>query len=156
MTQVQKVQTGDSLTLHFALRVHGNTQNIDSSFAEQPISLTLGDGTLEPNLERCLIGLPAHARKVFTLEPHLAFGEPEPLAIMRMPVEQFTITPVELDQLVEFTLEDGATIAGHIIAIEDNTVCVDFNHILAGKTVEFEVEIISIYSGASNTARNSA
>lgn len=138
------VQAGDSLTLHFALRVQGNDQNIDSSFDAQPIALTLGDGTLETNLEHCLIGLFPHARHIFILEPQQAFGEHEAMAVVSLPIEQFTVAPPERDQLVEFTLPDEERLTGRIVDIEEHAISVDFNHILAGKTIEFEVEIITI------------
>ena len=153
MTQVQP---GDSLMLHFALRVHDSDQDIDSSFNDEPISMALGDGTLEPNLENCLLGLSVGDRRIFILQPALAFGEPEPAAIMQIPASKLTVAPAELDQLVEFRLDDNTTLAGLVIAIEADTVCVDFNHLLAGKTVEFEVEILSIAPRTAHILRNSA
>ncbi len=139
-----RVQANDKLTLHFALREHGSGNDIDSSFNGQPLSLTLGDGTLEPALEYWLLGLVPHSRQVFILEPAQAFGDHEPLAVVSLPQERFCVEPPELGQLVEFTLEDGRQLTGIVTAIETETVTVDFNHILAGKKIEFEVEILSI------------
>ncbi|MHB1677936.1 MAG: FKBP-type peptidyl-prolyl cis-trans isomerase [Sulfuriferula sp.] len=139
------VQANDRLTLHFALRVHGSHDDIDSSFNAQPLTLTLGDGTLEPNLEYWLLGLTPHTRHIFILEPAQAFGEREPMAVVALPKEQFCAEPPELDQLVEFTLETGGRLAGIIIDIGAETITVDFNHILAGKKIEFEIEIITIH-----------
>ena len=141
---MMQVQAGDRLTLHFALREHGSRYDIDSSFNDQPLSLTLGDGTLEPALEYWLLGLSPLERHVFILEPAQAFGEREPLAIVAMPKERFFLQPPELGQLVEFTLQDGIPLTGIIIGIETDTITVDFNHIFAGKKIEFEVEILTI------------
>lgn len=139
-----RVQANDRLTLHFALREHGIGNDIDSSFNDKPLSLTLGDGTLEPALEYWLLGLVPHSRQVFILEPAQAFGDHEPLAVVALPPERFCVQPPELGQLVEFTLEDGKQLTGIVIGIEAETIIVDFNHILAGKKIEFEVEILSI------------
>lgn len=139
-----RVQTNDRLTLHFALREHGSGNDIDSSFNDSPLSLTLGDGTLEPALEYWLLGLVPHSREVFILEPAQAFGAREPLAVIALPRDRLSVQAPELGQLVEFTLEDGVQLTGIIIGIETETVTVDFNHILAGKKIEFEVEILSI------------
>ncbi len=138
------VQANDKLTLHFALREYGSGNNIDSSFNDSPLSLTLGDGTLEPALEYWLLGLVPHSREVFILEPAQAFGAHDPLAVVELPRHRLNVQAPELGQLVEFTLEGGVQLTGIIIRIEADTVTVDFNHILAGKKIEFEVEILNI------------
>ncbi|HET9112918.1 MAG TPA: FKBP-type peptidyl-prolyl cis-trans isomerase [Burkholderiales bacterium] len=145
-----RVQANDRLTLHFALREHGSGNDIDSSFNDQPLTLTLGDGTLEPALEYWLLGLVPHSRQVFILEPGQAFGDREPLAVVSLPQDRFCVQPPEPGQLVEFTLEDGSQLTGIITSIETETVTVDFNHILAGKKIEFEVEILSINGDPSS------
>ena len=43
-----------------------------------------------------------------------------------------------------FTNEDGSQITGRIYAVEGDTVQVDFNHPLAGKTLKFEGKVIGI------------
>ena len=44
-------------------------------------------------------------------------------------------------------IKDGQEIMheGKVIEIEQDTITLDFNHPLAGKTLKFEVEIIDIY-----------
>jgi FKBP-type peptidyl-prolyl cis-trans isomerase SlpA len=51
---------------------------------------------------------------------------------------------LEIDQLVEFAMPNGQTLAGHILEISDEAVKVDFNHPLADLSIEFEVEIVRI------------
>jgi FKBP-type peptidyl-prolyl cis-trans isomerase SlpA len=137
------VQAGDSLTLHFALRIHGG-EDIDSSFNDAPIALTLGDGTLEPALERWLIGLPLNDRHVFILEPQQAFGMHDPQLVQDVPIDEFHDAPPVLDNVVEFVLPDGSLLSGRVAEIKPYDVSIDFNHLLAGRTIEFEVEILDI------------
>ena len=49
-----------------------------------------------------------------------------------------------VDQLVEFAMPNGQTLAGRIMEIDDDAVKVDFNHPLADLSIEFEVEIVRI------------
>ena len=49
-----------------------------------------------------------------------------------------------VDQLVEFAMPNGQTLAGRILEIGDDAVKVDFNHPLADLSIEFEVEIVRI------------
>lgn len=141
---VRKVQRGDTLTLHFALRVPGGGI-VDSSFDDAPITLTLGDGTLAPSLEQWLIGIAPNERHVFLLEPWQAFGEYTAEMVQALPLTDFPPeAPPEPDTVVEFTLPNGSTLAGRILAVTDTHASVDFNHLLAGLPVEFEVEIVHI------------
>jgi FKBP-type peptidyl-prolyl cis-trans isomerase 2 len=43
---------------------------------------------------------------------------------------------------MEVQTEQG--LPGEVVAVEGETVRVDFNHELAGETLEFEVEVVSV------------
>jgi FKBP-type peptidyl-prolyl cis-trans isomerase 2 len=49
-----------------------------------------------------------------------------------------------VDQLVEFAMPNGQTLAGRILELGADAVQVDFNHPLADLSIEFEVEIEQI------------
>ena len=136
------VQPGDTLSLHFALRLRGGDE-IDSSFDDAPITLTLGDGTLIPSLEQWLIGLTPGERHVFLLEPAQAFGARDPALMQILPLTDFDAMP-ERDSVIEFSLPNGSTLAGRIVALTNTQAQVDFNHLLAGLSIEFEVEVVEI------------
>jgi FKBP-type peptidyl-prolyl cis-trans isomerase SlpA len=46
--------------------------------------------------------------------------------------------------MIEFNAPNGAKYSGTLLAIDEQTATFDFNHPLAGKTIQFEVEIIGI------------
>ena len=141
---LRRVEPGDTLTLHFALRVNGGVE-VDSSFGDAPITLTLGDGTLAPNLERWLIGVAPGERHVFQLDPLQAFGEYNAELVQSLPLSDFPPDETPLaDSVVEFSLPNGSTLAGRILELTETHASVDFNHLLAGLPIEFEVEIIEI------------
>ena len=143
-TGLQRVQPGDTLTLHFALRVNGDTE-VDSSFGDSPITLTLGDGTLTPNLEHWLLDIAPGECHVFQLEPLQAFGEYDAELVHLFPLGDFPADQLpQTDSVIEFSLPNGSTLAGRILALTETHASVDFNHLLAGLPIEFEVEIIEI------------
>jgi FKBP-type peptidyl-prolyl cis-trans isomerase SlpA len=139
------VAPGDTLQLRYALRPRGGDDLISNFDDAEPETVTLGDGTLAPMLEQWLIDLPPGERHVFLLEPWQAFGDSQPDLIQTLPK---TDLPADMefsvDQLVEFAMPNGQTLAGHILEIGDDAVKVDFNHPLAGLFIEFEVEIVRI------------
>jgi len=142
---VRSVAPGDTLQLRYALRPRGGDDLISNFDDAEPDTVTLGDGTLAPMLEQWLVDLVPGERHVFLLDPWQAFGESQPELIQTVPKTDLPVdTAFEVDQLVEFAMPNGQTLAGHILEIGDTAVKVDFNHPLADLAVEFEVEIVRI------------
>ena len=136
---------GDTLELRYALRPRGGDDIVSNFCDAEPETLTLGDGTLAPMLEQWLVDLPPGERHVFLLDPWQAFGESQADLIQTMP--RADLPPdmaFETDQLVEFAMPNGQTLAGRLLEIGDETVRIDFNHPLADLSIEFEVEIVRI------------
>lgn len=140
-----EVTWGDALTLRYAIRLRDGTE-ILSNFAEpEPDRLTLGDGTLIQTLEQWLIGLKPGERHVFLLDPWQAFGSRNEDLIQTVAAED--VPPgldLNPDQLVEFSLPNGQTLPGRILASGPEGIRVDFNHPLTDCSIEFEVEVESI------------
>jgi FKBP-type peptidyl-prolyl cis-trans isomerase SlpA len=136
------VAPGDTLQLRYALRPRGGDDLVSNFDDPEPATVTLGDGTLAPMLEQWLIDLPTGERHVFLLDPWQAFGVSQPELVQTLPK---TDLPSDLefavDQLVEFAMPNGQTLAGHILEIGEDAVKVDFNHPLADLSIEFEVEV---------------
>jgi len=136
------VTAGDTVQLRYALRPRGGDDLISNFDDTEPETVTLGDGTLAPMLEQWLIDLPPSERHVFLLEPWQAFGDSQPDLIQTLPKTDLPADmEFSIDQLVEFAMPNGQTLAGHILEIGDDAVKVDFNHPLADLFIEFEVEV---------------
>ena len=90
-------------------------------------------------------GMNAGERKVETIEPKDGFGQRNPSNIQRIPRDQFD-PAVELAEGLVVSFQDKAKseLPGVVSLIEDRMVTVDFNHPLAGRDLEFEVEILSV------------
>lgn len=136
------VSPGDTLLLRYALRPRGGDDLVSNFDEPEADTVTLGDGTLAPMLEQWLIDIVPGERHVFLLDPEQAFGFSQPEMIQTLPKSDLPADMrFEIDQLVEFTMPNGQTLAGHVLEIGDDTVKVDFNHPLADLSIEFEVEI---------------
>ncbi|HEX7971585.1 MAG TPA: FKBP-type peptidyl-prolyl cis-trans isomerase [Thiobacillus sp.] len=145
MTARAVVAPGDTLQIRYALRPRGGDDLVSNFDDAEPDTVTLGDGTLAPTLEQWLVDLVPGERHVFLLEPWQAFGESQPDLIQTLPRSDLPAEmEFEADQLVEFAMPNGQTLAGRILEIGDDVVKVDFNHPLADLSVEFEVEIVRI------------
>jgi len=139
---VRTVAAGDTLELRYALRPRGGDDIISNFEDTEAETVTLGNGTLAPMLEQWLLDLHPGERHVFLLDPWQPFGASQAELIQTLPK---TDLPADMafavDQLVEFAMPNGQTLAGRILEIGDDAVKVDFNHPLADLFIEFEVEI---------------
>jgi FKBP-type peptidyl-prolyl cis-trans isomerase SlpA len=141
----RSVVPGDTLEIRYALRPRGGEDIISNFDDPEPDTVTLGDGTLAPMLEQWLVDVHPGERHVFLLDPWQAFGQSQPELIQTLPKADLPDDMTfEVDQLFEFSLPNGQTLAGHILEIGETSIKVDFNHPLADLAIEFEVEIIRI------------
>ena len=97
------------------------------------------------SLELALYGLREGQEQTLELEPEQAFGLSDPKNVHQLPRSQF---PDDMDlqegQVIGFQTQEGEELPGAVKAVENDTVTVDFNHPLAGKTIILYTEILSI------------
>ncbi len=142
---IRTVIPGDTLELRYALRPRGGDDLVSNFDDPEPETVTLGDGTLAPALEQWLVDLVPGERHVFLLEPWQAFGISQPELVQTLPRSDLPADmEFAVDQLVEFAMPNGETVAGRILELGEDAVKVDFNHPLADLSIEFEVEIVRI------------
>lgn len=138
------VRSDSFLTLHYRISAIDGEEFL-STFDMSPATLQMGSGQLAENLESVLIGLPAHERFVFQLEPNEAFGQHNDRLVERIARKGL---PAEMElkenSVIEFTAPNGSTFAGFLRELDATHALFDFNHPMAGKTIRFEVEIIGI------------
>ncbi|MDB5765617.1 MAG: fkpB [Collimonas fungivorans] len=136
------------LTLHYRLASQEG-EDIVTTFKESPATLQFGMGQLAPFLEACLLGLPEGTHQTFELPPERAFGPRNPELIQR--VSRATLRQnsqlgeqYRIGDLVEFAAPGGGQFAGVLREIDEQGALFDFNHPLAGQSLQFEVKIIGI------------
>jgi FKBP-type peptidyl-prolyl cis-trans isomerase SlpA len=130
--------------MHFSLCLEDGTEVV-STFGEEPIAFTVGDGTLEPALESTLIGCKAGEVQTQQLSGSHIYGEWNRDNRQWIEREAF---PANLElaegQIIAFTTPAGDEVPGSVMQFEDARVLIDFNHPLSGRMVSFKSEIVAI------------
>jgi FKBP-type peptidyl-prolyl cis-trans isomerase SlpA len=139
----QRIAQNTEVTLHFALHLE-NGDTVDSTFDKSPATFKVGDGNLLPGFEAALFGFKAGDKRTVTVLPENAFGQPNAQNVQVMPRGQFEGMELSEGLLVIFNDAANTELPGVVKAFDDAQVTVDFNHPLAGKTLNFEVDIISV------------
>lgn len=122
---------------------------IERSIEGEPIELVLGDGTFPPTVETALLGQPQGSTIEITCPEGEAFADPDPEAIVSVPVEDFPPeVTLEKGELVSIQVEDEdgepEDLTAQILEVNPDGVILDANHPLAGKAATFRVEILEL------------
>jgi FKBP-type peptidyl-prolyl cis-trans isomerase SlpA len=145
------IQDGSEVVFHFSIKLSDGSVADSTKVNGKPAKLSIGDGSLTPGFEACLMGLEAGKEASFTLEPEQAFGQPNPDNIYFVDKDKFGAdVPAEEGAIVAFTQPDGTELPGVIRDVVGQSVTVDFNHPLAGQVLTFDVEIIEVNSTPIN------
>ena len=134
---------GKTVTLHFAIKLEDG-QIVDSNFDKEPATFTVGDGNLLEGFEKALFGLEQGMKQTLRVLPENAFGMPNPSNIQNLTISNFDDMELEQGLVVSFSDPGNGELPGVIAEFDDKMVSVDFNHPLAGKKLDFEVEILEV------------
>ena len=139
-----KIEQGKKVTLNFALSLDDG-QIVDSTFDKKPATLVMGDGNLPDGFESFLMGLEAGAKETFHVPPEKAFSQANPNNVQSMKPSDFSADmDLEVGMIISFADANKNELPGVIQSIDEQTVMVDFNHPLAGKSLDFKVEILNV------------
>jgi peptidylprolyl isomerase len=138
-----QVTEGKTVKIHYTLTVEGKV--VDSSKGRDPLKFTAGSGQLIPGFEKALQGMKAGDKKTFQVNPEEGYGPVNPQAFREVPKDQL---PPEITPEAGMTLftksKSGQPMPVQVMEVKEDVVVMNFNHPLAGKTLNFDVEIMEI------------
>ncbi len=143
-----KIGENSFVSVSYTLRSGGDV--VESVGADRPLEFIFGAGYLMPSFESHLAGLTVGDKFSFTLKPEEAYGEVIAEAIVELPKSIFMIDGVIEDGLLELgnqlpmTDNMGNRMLGTVMAVGEESVKMDFNHPMAGRTLDFEGEVVGI------------
>ncbi len=137
------VQADDVVTIEYTLTVDGEV--VDSSSEHGPLSYLHGHGQIIPGLEKELEGMAVGEAKEVTVAPEEGYGPEDPNAFIALPKSEFPPT-ITLEPGVQLQLSDqsGQVYNATIHEVKDDSVVLNFNHPLAGKTLHFQVKVVGL------------
>mgnify|MGYP003961781669 CR=1 FL=1 len=138
------VESNTVVDVHYHGYFHGTDEVFDSSLEREPLTFLVGHGQMIPGFEAEILGAVVGEKRTFTLEPDRAYGPRQEEAVMQRSKAEFPEN-VDLEVGMRFQAEvGGMPTPVEITNIEGDVVTVDFNHPMAGKTLTFDIEIMSI------------
>lgn len=141
MAQAKK---GDTVKVHYTGTMPDGTV-FDSSAEREPLEFVLGEGQVIAGFENAVIGLDVGGKRSVTFGPDEGYGPYDDSLSCAVPRDQIPdhITP-EPGMMLAFTTEEGQPAHVVVTEVTDDSVTLDGNHPLAGQTLTFDVELVSI------------
>ncbi|MBI4826061.1 MAG: peptidylprolyl isomerase [Nitrospirae bacterium] len=138
-----EVADGNTVKVLYTLTVDDKV--IDRSIDNEPFEFKVGDNQVVPGFEDAIKGMKLGEKKSFKLSPADGYGEVDPDAIQEMPLTELPATIVPAPGMtLQAISPEGQTVIVTVKEVKKDTVVMDFNHPLAGKTLNFDIEIVGI------------
>ena len=144
------MKIAQNTVVEFAYELEVDGQIVDRTTVEKPLDYIHSTGGLLPKLEAHIEGMQAGDKFDITLAPADAYGEVDPQRIIDLPKAAFEVNgEVREDLLVPGNTipmmnSMGGVIPGVVLEVTADTVKMDLNHQMAGKTLHFTGEIVSV------------
>jgi len=139
---------GDIVRIHY----HGELisgEEFDDSLSNEPVEFTVGEDQVIPAIDNGVVGLNPGERRSISVTPENGFGERREDLIRLVPREMLGEQNVEKGEAVEIQTSDGQLIIAEVVDTNDDSVTFDLNHPFAGRSLNFEVELIDIVQKAA-------
>ncbi|NPA93435.1 MAG: peptidylprolyl isomerase [Chloroflexi bacterium] len=145
MSDQEKRVVGDNdvVSLEYTLTVDGEV--VDSSEGHGPIEYIQGKGQIIPGLEKEVYGMAVGESKEVVVSPAEGYGEENPEAFVEVPKSEFPPEiPLEVGTPLQLRDQQGQVFDATIAEVKENTVLLNFNHPLAGKTLTFQIKVVGV------------
>jgi len=141
---MQKPQAGDTVRVHYTGTLEDGTQ-FDSSRGADPLEFAMGQGQLIAGFEMAVAGLAPGESVTVTLAPEEAYGESNAEMVQEVP-RRMMPEGVELEpgMVLQGQSDEGQVDNFTIVSLTEETVTLDANHPLAGKSLTFDIELVEI------------
>ena len=138
-----QISSDKVVAFHYVLREAGG-EIIEDSHDGEPVLYLHGHRSMLPGLENALSGKAQGDTLDVTLSPEQAYGKRQEGAVQRIPRKRvITRGKIEPGTVVHIHTDHGAEEAV-VLKVGLKTIDVDGNHPLAGKTLQFAIEIIEV------------
>ncbi len=137
----------DDVVVTMAYTLSIKDEVIDSSEDSDALVFLQGYRNIIPGLERELYGLKVGDTKKITVSPQDGYGDVDPEAFMDVSRGEFPKEiPLDIGTELEIRDEEDEVMLATVHEVTKDIVRLNFNHPLAGETLQFEIKILELRS----------
>jgi len=138
------VANGSKVKIHYT-GTFENGEVFDSSRDAEPLEFEVGTGQVIPGFDNAVVGMKVGETKSVRLPEGEAYGPYNEEMVFDAEPDQFEegLLP-EVGQQFQTQLEDETPLLLTVKSVDDGKVVLDANHPMAGKILNFDLEVVSI------------
>jgi peptidylprolyl isomerase len=138
------IEAGNLISVHYT-GTFEDGEVFDSSQGRDPLSFQVGAGQMIQGFDQAVLGMKQGENKKITLAPEEAYGPRDEELLIDIPAEQFPDDmKLEKGMMLQLTNQAGQPVPATVAEINDESVKMDVNHPMAGKTLVFDIEIVEV------------
>jgi len=142
-----KAKNGDKVSVHYTGKFEDG-KVFDTSLDGQPLSFELGNGHVIQGFNDAVVGMEPGESKTVTISPDKAYGDYKKELVIN--VEKSKLPPdadPQIGQKLSANHSGNDTkINFTIVEIEDDVLTLDANHVLSGRNLVFDIELVEVSS----------
>jgi FKBP-type peptidyl-prolyl cis-trans isomerase SlyD len=144
-----KIENEKVVSINYTLR-NDQGEILDTSDGREPLAYIHGMGTIIPGLESQLTGKSAGDSLQVTVSPADGYGEYDFAQVVQVSRSQFEgVSDLKVGMQFTASSPEGHQVVT-ITSINNDTVTVDGNHPLAGKTLHFDVTVVDVRNASED------
>lgn len=134
------VKEGDNVSVNYIGTLEDG-EKFDSSYdRNQTLDFVVGAGQMIKGFDSALVGMKIGEKKKIKLSPQEAYGQKDKEKMISVESTKFD----NFDSLKVGMQVNGGGAIGTVSEKKQDFAIIDFNHPLAGKELNFEIELVSI------------
>nr|WP_294907339.1 peptidylprolyl isomerase [uncultured Lacibacter sp.] len=141
---MQQAKKGDTVRVHYTGTLLTGEQ-FDSSAGREPLEFEVGAGMMIKGFDDAVVGMAVGDKKTINISPEEAYGERNEQMIIDFPRSNF---PDDMEPEIGMQLmmnnSAGQQFPVTITEVREDVVVLDANHMLAGKELVFDIEMVEI------------
>ena len=145
MTKMTKVIKGNKVKVHYTGTLNDGEKFDSSRDRGETLNFQVGEGQMIKGFDQAVLEMEVGQTKKINLQPPDAYGDVKAEAIQEVPKTEFP-PDFKLDEggMVEGRTQSGQPMRATVKEVKNDSVILDMNHPLAGKELNFDIELIEI------------
>ncbi|MCR4335544.1 MAG: peptidylprolyl isomerase [archaeon] len=138
---IMKVENGDTIKVEYVGTLADTGEEFDKSEGRGPLDFVVGAGNMIKGFDMAVVGMALNEEKTIQLLPEDAYGEVTEEALQWIPKTQM---PSDINVEIGTQLITSNGMPVKVVDLNADSVRIDFNHPLAGKTLQFWIKVVDI------------
>jgi FKBP-type peptidyl-prolyl cis-trans isomerase SlyD len=125
-------------------------KTIESNKGKPPLKYTQGSHQIVPGLEKGLAGMKAGEEKRVKVKPEDGYGPVDPKGFQEFPKDKIPSEGLKVGSVLMARGPQGQQVPVRVHEIKENTVVLDLNHPMAGKTLVFDIKVLDVQPASAS------